>query len=46
VSIPDVYAAHAKTMADAGEFKLAEELYLSASKPELALAMYQEANDW
>eukprot|EP00597_Dinobryon_sp_UTEXLB2267_P013909 CAMPEP_0170126096 /NCGR_PEP_ID=MMETSP0020_2-20130122/19456_1 /TAXON_ID=98059 /ORGANISM="Dinobryon sp., Strain UTEXLB2267" /LENGTH=1612 /DNA_ID=CAMNT_0010358929 /DNA_START=619 /DNA_END=5457 /DNA_ORIENTATION=- len=46
VSIPDVYAAHAKLMADEGDFKLAEELYLSASRPELALAMYQETNDW
>lgn len=46
VAIPDVYAAHAKVVAEAGEFKLAEELYLSAARPELALAMYQETNDW
>jgi intraflagellar transport protein 172 len=46
VAIPDVYTAHAKTKVDSGEFKAAEELYLSASRPELALAMYQELNDW
>ena len=46
VAIPDVYTAHAKAVAEAGDFKLAEELYLSASRPELALVMYQETNDW
>lgn len=45
-AIPDVYVAQAKAKAEAGEFKAAEELYLSASRPELALAMYQEADRW
>ncbi len=45
-AIPDVYVAQAKVKAEAGEFKAAEELYLSASRPELALAMYQEADRW
>jgi len=45
-AIPDVYVAQAKIKAEAGDFKAAEELYLSASRPELALAMYQEADRW
>jgi len=46
VAIPDVYIAQAKCKAEASDFKGAEELYLSASRPELALAMYQEADRW
>lgn len=45
-AIPDVYIAQAKAKADGGDFKAAEELYLSASRPELALAMYQENDMW
>eukprot|EP01038_Epipyxis_sp_PR26KG_P006699 gene6699-9188_t len=45
-TVPDVYIAHAKFKADANEFKAAEELYLSASRPELALTMYQEVDMW
>lgn len=45
--VPDVYIAHAKVMSDEEkDFVKAEELYLSAGRPELALAMYQEANKW
>ena len=46
VSIPDVYIAQAKAKSEAGDMRAAEELYLSASRPELALAMYQEADQW
>ena len=46
VAIPDVYIANAKSKADALDYKAAEELYLSASRPELCLAMYQELDDW
>ena len=42
----DVLVAQARTKADAGNFRSAEELYLSASRPELALVMYQEADRW
>jgi intraflagellar transport protein 172 len=45
-AISDVYVAQAKIKSEAGEFKSAEEFYLSASRPELALAMYQEADKW
>ena len=45
-AVPDVYIAHARVKADAGEHKAAEELYLSAARPELALFMYQEAGMW
>jgi intraflagellar transport protein 172 len=45
-AIPDVYVANAKVKAEAGDLKAAEELYLNASRPELALAMYQEADRW
>lgn len=45
-AISDVYIAQAKAKSEAGDFKAAEEFYLSASRPELALAMYQEADRW
>jgi intraflagellar transport protein 172 len=45
-AIPDVYIAQAKSRSDVSDFKGAEEFYLSASRPELALAMYQEADRW
>lgn len=45
-TIADVLVAQARTKADAGNFRSAEELYLSASRPELALVMYQEADRW
>lgn len=46
VAIPDVFTAQAKNKADSGDFRAAEEFYLSASRPELALAMYQEMDMW
>ena len=45
-TLGDVLVAQARTKADAGNFRSAEELYLSASRPELALVMYQEADRW
>lgn len=45
-TIPEVYVAQAKNSYDNKEFKAAEELYLSASRPELALSMYQDAAMW
>jgi intraflagellar transport protein 172 len=46
VSVSDVYIAHARVLSDKGHLKQAEELYISAARPELALAMYQEAELW
>lgn len=45
-AIPEIFIAQAKSKADAGDFRAAEELYLSASRPELALAMYQDNEAW
>lgn len=45
-AVPDVYIAQARVKIDAGEHKHAEELYLAASRPDLALSMYQEADMW
>ena len=45
-AVPDVYIAQARVRVDAREFKSAEELFLAASRPDLALAMYQEADMW
>lgn len=45
-TIPDVMIAQARVKADAGDLNSAEEMYLQASRPELALAMYQEADKW
>ena len=45
-AVPDVYAAQARAAADARDYAKAEELFLLGSKPELALAMYQEAAMW
>tara|TARA_B110000305_G_scaffold154900_1_gene171578 strand:+ start:168 stop:704 length:537 start_codon:yes stop_codon:yes gene_type:complete len=43
-SVSDVYAAQGKACGERGEFQKGEELFIAASKPELALAMYMEAN--
>jgi intraflagellar transport protein 172 len=43
-SLPDVYIAQAKLKAENGDFRAAEDLYISALKPELCLLMYQEAD--
>lgn len=46
ISVPDIYAAQARAKVEAGDFKAAEELFLVAARPEVALAMYQEAGMW
>jgi intraflagellar transport protein 172 len=45
-AISDVYVAHAKAKADAGDLKAAEELLLTVSRPDLALLAYQDADMW
>ena len=45
-AIPEIYIANAKAKAEIGEFKVAEDLYVSASRPELALSMYEDADKW
>mmetsp|Transcript_22613 Transcript_22613/g.70776 ORF Transcript_22613/g.70776 Transcript_22613/m.70776 type:complete len:1626 (+) Transcript_22613:579-5456(+) len=45
-AVSDVDAAHARVEQDAGRLQRAEELYVSAGKPELALAMYRDASLW
>ncbi len=45
-AVPDVYAAQAKVAAERGDFKRAEEMFVAASKPDMALSMYEEANMW
>jgi intraflagellar transport protein 172 len=45
-AIADIFIAQAKLKVDAAEYRAAEELYLNASRPELALAMYQEHELW
>lgn len=45
-SIVDIYIAQARIHSEAGEYPAAEDLYLAASRPELALTMYQESDMW
>jgi intraflagellar transport protein 172 len=45
-SVSDVYVAQAKTALERKEHPKAEQLYLTANKPDLALAMYIEAKMW
>lgn len=45
-AIPTVYVAHATERVAAKAYGEAEDLYLAASKPEQALAMYQDAEMW
>jgi intraflagellar transport protein 172 len=45
-TISDVMIAQARVKADANDLIAAEELYLQAARPELALVMYQEADKW
>ena len=45
-AVSDVYTAQAKIKAEAGEYATAEDLYISAARPELALLMYQEVQMW
>ena len=45
-AVSDVYISQAQVKLDGGDFKGAEELYLVASQPDLALQMYQQAERW
>ncbi|RYH28435.1 hypothetical protein EON65_12160 [archaeon] len=45
-AISDIYIAQAKLIAETGDYHKAEELYLAASRPELALEMYTEKELW
>ena len=45
-AVPEVLAAEGRAALDRGEFAKAEELFISASKPEMALAMYQDQRMW
>lgn len=45
-AVSDVFVAHGRVKSDAGEHAAAEELFVAASRPELALEMYQEADLW
>lgn len=45
-AVTEVYVAQGKVRADSSDHRGAEELYLLASRPDLALAMYQEASMW
>lgn len=45
-AVADVCVAQARAAAERRDFARAQELYLSASKPEFALTMFQEANMW
>lgn len=45
-AVPDVCVAEARAHADRGDHAKAEELFLLAAKPELALTMYQELRQW
>ena len=45
-SVADVYIAHAKAKIEGGDYKAAEELLLTVSRPDLALMAYQDADNW
>jgi intraflagellar transport protein 172 len=45
-AVSDVFISQGSAKADEGEHAAAEELFLAASKPDLALKMYQEADMW
>lgn len=42
-SVPAVFLAHAAVCVESKDFSKAEELFLAASRPDLALSMYQDA---
>lgn len=46
VTIPEIYIAHANAKIACNDFAGAEELFISASRPDLALQMYQEQENW
>ena len=45
-AVPDVLAAQGKAAAERGDLSRAETMFVNASKPEMALAMYEEAGQW
>jgi intraflagellar transport protein 172 len=45
-AVPEVYVGEAKACVERRDWRHAEELFVAAAKPELALAMYQEAGLW
>lgn len=45
-AVSEVYVAHARALSDSGDLKGAEDLFIAALHPELALSMYQEAESW
>jgi intraflagellar transport protein 172 len=45
-SVSEVFVAQARVLVERKEFQRAEGLFISASKPELALQAYQEARMW
>jgi intraflagellar transport protein 172 len=45
-AVSDVYVAHARSLCDNGDLKGAEDLFIAALHPELALGMYQEVEAW
>lgn len=45
-AIMDIFTAQAAAAAAAGQYQLAESLFLKAKRPEAALAMYREAGQW
>ncbi|GMH58994.1 hypothetical protein TrRE_jg3276, partial [Triparma retinervis] len=45
-AIPEVYSAQGKAAAERSDFGRAEEMYVQASKPDLALAMYEAAGQY
>lgn len=45
-ALADVYTSQARSKVEAGDFKAAEEIFISVSRPELALAIYQEQDMW
>ena len=45
-SVPDVYIAHAKVKIENNDYRAAEELLLTISRPDLALTAYQDADMW
>lgn len=45
-AIMDILTAQAAAAAAAGQYQMAESLFLKAKRPEAALAMYREAGQW
>lgn len=45
-AITDILLAQACDLAEAGQYQLAEAMYLKAKRPEVALQMYRETKQW